>query len=489
VSEKDRCPPSWEDGTCLGSIRPSLKGIYEVRARHTVVAVSAIFDEPNLVSCAGLVPVLRLAERAGLHAVAQQRVRLPASVGSAAANAGAKITSVVAGMVAGADSIDDLGVIRHGALPGLFEGIRAPSTLGTFLRGFTWGNVRQLDAVARETLTGLSRQAPVLPGADSYAFLDVDSTISRVYGYAKQGAEYGYTRVRGLHPLLATISTPIAAPVIAGTRLRQGSAGSARGAASFVAEAINTARAAGATGIVLARMDSAFDSHAVVATCIRAGAHFSITTKQTRPVRAAIEAIDPQGWVPIDYPHAIYDEATGQWISDAEIAETTYTAYRSRRKSDQITVRLIVRRVKDKNTAPGQAELFTAWRYHAFITDSTLQLAEAEKQHRQHAIIEQVNADLKDSALAHMPSGSFAANAAWLALAAIAHNLTRAAGALASLFHARARTGTIRRQLITLPARITRRSRRITLRLPLNWPHRNAFGGLFTATHGPPRNA
>jgi hypothetical protein len=165
--------------------------------------VSARFDEPNLVSCAGLVPVLRLAERAGLPAVAQQRVRLLVSAGSGAANPGVKITSMVAGMVAGADSIDDLGVVRHGALPGIFGGIRGPSTLGTFLRGFTWGNVRQLDAVAGETLTGLSRNAPLLPGADQYAFLDVDSTISRVYGYAKQGADYGYTRVRGLHPLLA----------------------------------------------------------------------------------------------------------------------------------------------------------------------------------------------------------------------------------------------------------------------------------------------
>jgi hypothetical protein len=473
--------------TCLGSIRPSSKGIYEVRACHTAVAVSATFDEPNLVSCAGLVPVLRLAERAGLHTAAQQRVRLPVCAGSAAANAGAKITSVVAGMVAGADSIDDLEVIRHGAFPELFGGIRAPSTLGTFLREFTWGNVRQLDAVARETLVGLSRNAPLLPGADQYAFLDVDSTISRVYGYAKEGAEYGYTRVRGLHPLLATVSTPIAAPVIVGTRLRRGSAGSAKGAAGFVAEAITTARQAGVTGVLLARMDSAFDSHAVVSACVRAGVRFSITTKQTRPVRAAIEAIEAGAWVPIAYPHAIYDEDSGQWISDAEIAETTYTAYQSRRKSEQITLRLIVRRVRDKNVVPGQGELFTAWRYHAFITDSTLQLVAAEKQHRQHAIIEQVNADLKDSAMAHMPSGSFAANAAWLTLAAIAHNLTRAAGALASRFHAKARTGTLRRHLITVPARIARRSRRIILHLPLHWSHRDAFSGLFTATHAPPR--
>jgi hypothetical protein len=246
-----------------------VKGIYEVRASHTPAAVSAIFDEPNLVSCAGLVPVLRLAERAGLHGAADRRVRLPARAGSGAANPGAEITSMVAGMVAGADSIDDLAVIRHGALPRLFGGIRAPSTLGTFLRGFTWGNVRRLDAVARETLTGLSRHAPLLPGADSYALLDVDSTVDRVYGYAKQGADYGYTRVRGLHLLLATLSTPIASPVIAGTRLRRGSAGWAKGAASVVAEAITTARAAGATGVLVARRDSAFDNHAVVSTWIR----------------------------------------------------------------------------------------------------------------------------------------------------------------------------------------------------------------------------
>jgi Transposase DDE domain group 1 len=147
---------------------------------------------------------------------------------------------------------------------------------------------------------------------------------------------------------------------------------------------------------------------------------------------------------------------------------------------------LIVRRVKDKNIVAGQGELFTAWRYHAFITDSTLEIVAAEKQHREHAIIEQVNADLKDSALAHLPSGSFAANAAWLALAAIAHNLTRAAGCLASLFHAKARTGTLRRHLIIVPARIARRSRRITLHLPLNWPQRDAFSELFTTTHAPP---
>lgn len=289
-----------------------MKGIYKVRAWHSAGAVSATFDEPTLVSCAGLVPVLRLAERSGLHEAADQRVRLPVTVGSAAASPGAKITSIVAGMVAGADSIDDLDVLRHGGLPRLFGGIRAPSTLGTFLRGFPWGHVRQLEAVARQTLGGVAGNAPILPGADSYAFLDVDSTINRVYGYQKQGAEHGYTRVRGLPPLLATVSTPIAAPVIVGTRLRRGAAGSAKGAARFVAEAIATAHAAGVTGTLQARMDSAFYSHAVVTTCIQANVRFSITVRQDSSIRRTIAAIGEDRWRSTQYPNAIYDEDTGE---------------------------------------------------------------------------------------------------------------------------------------------------------------------------------
>jgi hypothetical protein len=233
-------------------------------------------------------------------------------------------------------------------------------------------------------------------------------------------------------------------------------------------------------------MDSAFYSAAVVAACVRADVRFSITVRQDRAIRRAIAGIGDKAWISIHYPNALYDENTREWISDAEIAETTYTAFASRRKSQRVTVRLIVRRVRDKNVPERQGELFTAWRYHAFITDSPVELVQAEKHHREHAIIEQVNADLKDSALAHLPSGSFPANAAWLTCAAIAHNLTRAAGCLASGFHAKARTGTLRRHLINIPARIARRSRHITLRLPINWAHRDAFTGLFTATHAPP---
>jgi Transposase DDE domain group 1 len=235
-----------------------------------------------------------------------------------------------------------------------------------------------------------------------------------------------------LHPLLATISTPIAAAVIAGARLRRGSAASAKCAASFVAEAITTARQAGATGVLLARMDSAFDSHAVVATCIRAGVYFSITTN--KPARAGPRSrpfpSTPGFRSPTRTRSTTRIAGGGSPTPRLPRPPTPHTAdddNPSRSRSE-----LIVRWVKDKNVAPHQGELFTAWRYHAFITDSTLHLVTAEKQHREHAIIEQVNADLKDSALAHLPSGSFSANAAWLTLAAIAHNLTRAAGCLAS---------------------------------------------------------
>ena len=233
-------------------------------------------------------------------------------------------------------------------------------------------------------------------------------------------------------------------------------------------------------------VDSAFYSYAVVAACQRHDVRYSITVPQNRAVKKAIATIEESAWVPIRYPNAIHDEASGQWISDAEIAETTFTAFSSRRKSERVVTRLVVRRVKDLAVDPDQTELCPAWRYHALITDSTIELVQVEKQHRGHAIIEQLNADLKDSALAHMPSGVFTANAAWLTLAAIAHNLTRAAGALASTFHAKARTGTIRRHLITVPARIARRARRITLHLPEGWPQADAFDALFTTTHTPP---
>ncbi|MCL9758420.1 IS1380 family transposase [Frankia sp. AiPa1] len=463
---------------------------------HTPSKIDFRCDDPNLVAAAGLVPVMRLAERAGLPELVADHLRLPAAAGSAGANVEAKVGSLVAGMVAGADSIDDLGLPRHGALGDLFAGIRAPSTLGTFLRSLTWGNVRQLQKVSRLLLAKLATTTRALDGAGTLAFVDLDSCQRRVFGPAKQGAAFGHTKiasksvfVRGLNALVGTVCTPIAAPLVAATRLRGGNAVSSRGAAGFLAETIGAARAAGATGTLVARMDSGFYTADVVATARRHKAHFSITTPQNSAIQAACAAIDEAAWTPIRYPRAIWDDDLGQWISDAQIAETTYTAFAH--TPSPVTARLIVRRVKALNPKanPGQGDLFPTWRHHAVFTDSPFTLQQAEAQHRDHAIIEQVNADLINGPLAHLPSGVFTANAAWLTLAALAHNLLRAAGTLASAFHARG--ATLRAHLIHVPARLARHGRgHITLHLPTGWHAANALTGLFTTVHAlPPARA
>jgi hypothetical protein len=461
-----------------------------VRLRQDVPVVRAVFDDPNLVSCAGLVPVMRLADVAGLSAAVADRVRLPGDTGS---NPAGKVATIVAGMLAGADSIDDLNVARHGGLPSLFTGVYAPSTLGSFLRTFTYGHVRQLQAAARDTLLELAARTPVLTGADVLTFVDIDSMLRRVYGKQKQGTGFGHAKVggynvwlRGYNPLITTLSTPLAAPVIAATRLREGNAGSARGAASQIAEAITTARACGATGEIVVRADSAFYAKTVIAACRRRGVRFSITTRIDAKIRTACESVTEDHWIDIRYPQAIYDEDSGRWISDAQIAETIYTAFAGTRHA--VTARLIVRRIRRDDPAqiPGQAQLLPIYRYHAVFTDSPFTLVQAESQHRGHAIIEQTNADLIAGALAHLPSGHFSANDAWLTCAAIAHNLTRAAGHLAAGAYSSARPATIRTRIITVAARLAHRARTIHLHLPEHWPWQTAFDNLYTATHAPP---
>jgi hypothetical protein len=381
----------------------------------------------------------------------------------------------------------------------LFGGVRAPSTLGSHLRSYTWGNVLQLEQAGREFLARLSRQAPLLPGADVLAFVDIDSTQKRVYGHRKQGAKFGHTKiqgksvlVRGLNALIAAVSTPLAAPVAAATRLRGGNAPSARGAEGLAAQAVRTARACGCTGTLVVRMDSAYYAAAVIAAVRRSGARFSVTAPASASIRAAIAAIPEDAWTAIEYPQAIWDDQLGCWISDAEVAETGYTAFTSKKKELQVTARLIVRRVRDKNpkAAPGQGELFPAWRHHAVFTDSPYELVQAEGQHRGHAVIEQLLADLSDGPLAHLPSGKFTANAAWLAIAAIAHNLLRAAGTLAGRRHARARAATVRRDLVAVAARTARSGRRqLTLHLPDGWHREREWLNFFEAACGPPAQA
>lgn len=466
---------------------------------HTRSAVSVSFDEPNLIGAAGLVPVMELAAEAGLHELAAERLTVPTDKG---ANAGAKVAALVAGMCAGADSIDDMAVLRHGAMARVFSACYAPSTLGSFLRSFTFGHVRQLDAVASRFLANLGGQAllldsPAAAGADpGFVFVDVDDTIIEVHGYQKQGSGYGYSGVRGLNALLATATTETAAPVILGQRLRRGAVGSPRGAARIIGDSLATLRRLTTTAStpVLVRADSAFYGYATVAAALTAGADVSVTVRMDPAVKAAIAAIAEEAWTGIKYTDAIFDQATDTWISTAEVAEVPFTAFTSRKKAERISGRLVVRRIPELNPkqTDGQPTLFDTHRFHAFFTTVTpevLGTVAADRAHRAHAVIEQVNADLKDSALAHLPSGHFGANSAWLVCAVMAYNLTRTAGILAAGQFARARTGTIRTRLVNIPARIASSARRIRIRLPQAWPWQQGFERFFTAIHPPPQPA
>jgi hypothetical protein len=462
---------------------------------HSLAKMHPSFDEPNLVSHAGLVPVMALARRAGLGGLAAEHVRPGGACGAGAA---VKVPCLVAGMAAGADSIDDMDLLRHGAMEVLFGGIRAPSTLGSHLRSYTWGNVAQLEKAGRLFLAELARRAPLLPGAETLAFVDIDAMQKRVYGHKKQGARFGHAKiqgrqvlVRGLNALAATVCTPLCAPVIAATRLRGGNAASARGAASFAARALAAARACGCTGTVVVRLDSGFYSAGVIAAIGRAGAYFSVTVPLYAKVQAVIAAIAQDAWTPVRYPRAIWDDQLAAWVSDAEVAETTYTAF-AHDEGRAVTARLIVRRVRDLNAqAPaGQGEPFPVWRYHAVLTDSPFELIQAEGQHRDHAIEEQVFADWASGPLAHLPSGHFAANAAWLVIAAMTHNLLRAAGTLASRDYAKARGATIRRDLIAVAARTARHGRgHLALHLPEGWHREREWLNLWEQACGPPATA
>ena len=462
-----------------------------VQVSHRFAAESAAFDEDSLVSCAGLVPVMRLAEQTGLAQLLSEKVRIAVPrIKSGSANPAPKLRTLIAGMCAGADSIDDIDVLRSGGMKTVFGGVYAPSTVGTLLREFTFGHARQLESVLREHLVALCGRVDLLPGADERVFVDVDSLLRPVYGHAKQGASYGHSKVagkqilrKGLSPLAATISTAGCAPVIAGMRLRAGKTGSGKGAGRMVASAIGTARAAGARGQILVRGDSAYGSRAVVAACMRHGAQFSLVMTRNPAVERAIAAIDESAWTPVCYPGAVRDPDTGGWISDAEVAEISYTAFAS--TPDRITARLVVRRVKDARFPDA---LFPVWRYHPFFTDTELPIEQADITHRQHAIIETVFADLIDGPLAHIPSGRFGANSAWVLCAAISHNLLRAAGVLAGDQHTRARGSTLRRKIVNVPARLARPQRRPILHLPTHWPWSKAWLALWhnIIGHSPP---
>src|SRR3954447_3636366 len=464
---------------------------------HIRPVVSATFDEPNLVSAAGLVPLMALAGKAGLRELADERLSVPTDKG---ANAGSKLSSLVAGMAAGADSINDMALLRHGGMGKIFTGAYAPSTLGSFLRSCTFGHVRQADAVASRFLLNLAEHTDLLGPHDAggmedagTVMVDIDDTIIEVHGYQKQGAAFGYSGVRGLNALLATVSADQVAPVIAAQRLRKGSVGSPRGAARLATDTPPPIRPRQLAGRdVLVRADSAFYSHALVVAALRAGADVSITVRMDPAVKRAIAAIDEDAWTTIKYTDAIYDQTTGSWISKAQVAEIPFTAFTSKKKADQVGGRLIVRRIPELNPqqSTGQEALFDMWRFHAFFTTTApddLDTVAADQTHRRHAIIENVHADLKASALAHLPSGVFNANAAWLVCAVMAFNLTRAAATLTQAAAlAKATTATIRRTLINVPARAATSARRLRLHLPTNWPWQQHWTALYRLPPPPP---
>ncbi len=452
-----------------------------MHSSYTFSVGSAVFDEQNLVSSAGLVPVLELAEQTGLSQLIGEHVDLPSTrVKSGAVNPAGKLTSIIAAMTCGADSIDDGNVLRAGGTPRVCDEVYAPSTLGIFLREFTFGHANQLAAVARAHLVALTQRTPLLPGIEQRAFVDIDSLLRPVYGHHKQGASFGHAKIAsrallrlGLSPQITTISTATTAPVIAEARLRSGRAASGRAAAAQLKQAIGTARACRA-GTIMVRGDSAFGTKKVITTCVAEGAEFSLSVSRNKRISASIEAIDESAYTPVHYPGAVTDPDTGALISGAEVAETPYTLRLGRGRT--LTVRLVVRRVKDARYPDA---LFPVWRHHPFVTNSELPTAEADITHRRHAIIETTFADLIDGPLAHIPSGLFAANCAWLGCAVIAHNLLRAAATLAGGNHAVARGATLRRDLVNVPARFAAPARKPVLHLPAHWPWQTGWKTLW----------
>jgi Transposase DDE domain group 1 len=399
------------------------------------------FDDERAVSDAGVMLVATLAGRLGVEALAGRVVRLR-SDRPGAANVGRKVMALLFAMVLGADSIDDCEILRAGRTRRLLGGwMPAPSTLGTFLRAFTFGHVRQLDKLLGETLVRAWR-AGAGPG-DERLVIDVDSFVGDVCGRLKQGAAYGYTKLLGYHPILATRADT---REVLHIRLRKGSANTQKGMLRFTEELIARVKRAGATGTKLLRADSGFWNVKVFKRLEQAGWQYSIGVRMQTGIRAAVEAIDEDAWQTIVYPQE----------GEAQIAETSHGGRR-----------LIVRRTR---LVGFQAQLWPDWRHFAFITNRTEEITVVEAEHRDHAVVEQVIADLKDQALAHFPSGEFNANGAWTVLGALAHNLLRWTQLIGLPDTTVRAARTIRRRLITIAGRLTRHGRSWTLHLLARWP-------------------
>jgi Transposase DDE domain group 1 len=419
-----------------------------MRSSHVVLDhVDVTFDDERLVASAGLLLPATLAERLGIEQLTDELVDLGDRPG--AARPGRKLLTLVHALAAGGDCIDDVEALRAGSTGAVLgHRVMAASTIGTWLRAFTFGHVRQLDRVTGELL-GRAWRTGAGPG-DGPLTVDVDSTICEVHGYHKQGAGYGYTRRLGLHPLLASRADT---GEILHARLRKGSANTARGIVRFADELVARLRRASASGELTVRMDSGFWSAKLINRLRAHQVRYSITVRQTKTVRAAIAAIDEHAWVEIGY-------------TDDGLAQVAETPYRDDR--------LIVRRVRNLGD---QQQLFATWRYHAFVTDRPGTTVELDADHRRHAVCELAIRDLKTGAgLAHLPSGTFTANAAWLLAATLAHNLLRWTASMGlGIRDQQTVAKTLRRTLLTLPGRLTRSARRWTLHLPAGWPWAHSF--------------
>ena len=413
---------------------------------HTLDRVAVTFDDDHAVANAGLLLTASLAQHLGLEALADDIVRLDDRPGEG--HEGAKVMTATHSIVVGGDCIDDVDVLRAASTASVLgHRVLAPSTIGTFLRSFTFGHVRQLDRFTGEALTR-AWAAGAGPG-DQPLTIDLDSTIEEVHGYSKQGAAFGHTRQRGYHPLVATRAET---GEVLHCRQRTGSANTARGSVRFLDELVARIRRAGASGELTLRADSGFWSKKFIKACVRHSMRFSLTVRAFPHVKAMIDAIGEDAWVDIDYTPG----------GKAQLAETTLDGYR-----------LIVRRTR---LIGRQATLWPDWRHHAFITNRTGDMVDLDVDHRAHAVVELAIRDLKEgSGWNHAPSGKFAANSAWLVIAALAHNLLRWTTLIGGLTPGTIVAKTIRRRYLTLPGRLTRSARRTTLHLPTRWPRQRAF--------------
>jgi hypothetical protein len=439
-------------------IKPHTEGTFSMRSSHDLDRVRVIFDDPHAVANAGLVATATLAGRLGIEDTVDELVDLGDRPG--AAHPGRKVMTLVHSIALGGDSIEDCDVLRSGSTETVVgHRVMAPSTVGTFLRSFTFGHVRQLDKVAERLLTR-AWAAGAGPG-DEPLVVDFDSTVCEVHGYHKQGAAYGYTRKRGYHPLFAVAS---GSGEVLHARMRKGSANSARGAVRFLDELVARVRRAGGSGELTLRADAGFFSDRFRAACRRHRVRYSITARQTDPVKRAIEAIEEEAWVGIDYTEA----------GVAEVAETTYKGER-----------LVVRRTR---LVGAQAQLWPDWRHHAFVTNREGVAVDLDADHRAHARVELAIRDLKEgSGLNHCPSGRFFANAAWLVVATLAHNLLRWVARLGTGHKGLVVARTLRRRLLVVPGRLTRSGRVQTLHLPLHWPWADSFTAMLERLRALPR--